>query len=405
MKRHIDYKNMVAALSKGIPVAVACLTMFSMAAAQSISEGVEVLPGTGSGNEVFITQETDPAIGPLNSALIEILGDDNVLGGWTALGQFSWAFDGGTELGQTSGQFGSDNVFESIQTGSNNVIGFLQGVSATEAGTFSLSIAEIGAYGLVSENAYGDDVDHSALAVADDVGGRMNDWLIVGVPSDASTAAIMQTGNLNLVSALQLGSGNTVDLMQSGNGNELWATQCTDDSMVIIDQVNGDDNIAVVNQIGDGTGAAFIADAAVFQDGSGNTSVITQAAALGTISANAMINQTGDFNTASIYQAGSSGSGDMMEIDQTGNSNTGMISVYGISNDCEIVQMGDTIWANVDLGGDDNVATVDQSDDGAYASVDLSGDSNSVKIKQQSNSTPILLTLTGHNNKVKITQK
>ena len=405
MKRRIAYKKVVAALSKGVPVTVAFLTMLSMASAQSISEGVEVLPGTGSGNEVFITQEVDPVAGQLSSALIEILGDDNVLGGWTALGQFSWSFDGGSDLGQTSGQFGSDNVFESSQTGSENVIGFLQGVSPSEAGTFSLSISEIGAYGLFSENAHGDDIDHAALAVADDVGGRMDDWLIVGVPSDASTAALMQTGNFNIISSLQLGSGNSIDLLQSGDGNELWATQCTDNSSIIVDQVNGDDNLAVVNQIGDGTGAAFIADAAVFQDGSGNTSVITQAAALGTISANAMITQTGDFNVASVYQAGGTGSGDMMEIDQTGNSNTGMISVYGISNDCEIRQMGDTIWANVDIGGDENSATITKRDDGAYASVDLSGDSNMVKITQQSNSTPILLTLTGDNNMVKIKQK
>ncbi len=101
-----------------------CLTSGGISSAQSVSEGIEIIPGTGSGNEVFVTQELEPTAASLNRALIEILGDDNIVGGFTTLGQFTWAFDGGADLGQTTGQFGTNNVLGLSQVGTSNVIGF-----------------------------------------------------------------------------------------------------------------------------------------------------------------------------------------------------------------------------------------------------------------------------------------
>lgn len=374
------------------------------AGAQQLPEGIEYYPGTGSDNAFYLEQELTTDGATANVTSFEQDGNFNILGDTNPLGLFASGFAGADVGGQAALQYGVNNEFIGSQFGDSNVVSFLQGVSAAEAVNFQATMDEIGAYGVVAANAYGDDVDHSALAIADDLATRLNSWIAAGITSDSSSADVVQDGDANTVMLYQLGDSLVANINQVGSDNEAWAMMATHDSSVDIDQINGDGNQAVVTQLTDGVGG-LIADATIMQDGYDNVASITQAASLGTLSLSATIDQSGDFNVASIYQAGQSDANDRADITQAGNNNTAMMSIYGLGNSGEINQYANGTFADLQFTGNDNAVKLTQQEDNAYAAMAINGDDNSITIKQVANTTPIVLDIAGSNNNMKITQR
>ena len=116
-------------------------------------------------------------------------------------------------------QFGVNNDVNGSQHGTGNVLSFLQGVRDTDADNLIPTINEIGRYGLAAESDHGAPVDHAALAKADNLVSRLNDWIAAGASSDGSSADVEQDGDSNATVFFQMGDSLVTNITQIGNDN------------------------------------------------------------------------------------------------------------------------------------------------------------------------------------------
>jgi hypothetical protein len=240
--------------------------------------------------------------------------------------------------------------------------------------------------GIVQSNGNG-------IAQVSQTGSNNNAGIVQNeLPAIPSNADIVQAGNANSAVANQFfGTGIDVHIRQNGSGNTTGITQSAADSVIRVTQ-NGTNNNATV--VGEGT-TRF--GQSIEQNGDSNTVTAT---AINAESNNAeyTITQTGAHNDAIANQTSSSfsllsirqlGAGNQSDITQTGDIQSGTINQNGSGNLASINQagfasaeprLGNT--ALITQAGNNNNATIRQAGDAFTATVSQIGAGNYANVYQ-----------------------
>ncbi|MGA8148530.1 MAG: hypothetical protein WB870_13315 [Gallionellaceae bacterium] len=114
----------------------------------------------------------------------------------------------------------------------------------------------------------------------------------------------------------------------------------------------------------------------------------------------ALIDQSGDFNYATIDQGtgGAGGNGNYAEIDQSGSSNQASVVQTGYANRARIDQPGSFNSVNATQSGSGNLLNVVQNGSGNSLDVVQNGSGNSIDLAQTWNESQIQASQTGDNN-------
>jgi hypothetical protein len=244
----------------------------------------------GNGNYIDFLQ-----VGNLNSGEISQVGDNNE--GYAYLG---WAGDWWGFGGVLASLYSNESKVDISQNGDNNFGavwqygGINNEVNIAQDGNFN--VASIAQGFIYDDFAY--------------------DFTTPVYNTQFNYAEVNQYGNDNIGKAFQLGNSNSFTLTQNGNGNKVGAYIGPDDLLLRRNAYfaqDGNNNIFVGEQ---NDGATL--DNTSFQFGDNNAIDLLQGT--GDI---ALIQQTGDFNTANVYQYGV---GQDASVVQTGNSNTATVT-------------------------------------------------------------------------------
>jgi hypothetical protein len=248
----------------------------------------------------------------------------------------------------TIGQIGSDNYSEMVQIGSTNTGSISQNGNRNEGDVYQgwafgfwgetvITSSLSNSNSQVTLNQFGDDnlgavwqyggandQVHITQVGNTNISQIAQGFIYVDAPYNFSTpvdntqfnyAAVNQYGNGNTGKAFQLGDHNSFTLTQNGAGNKVGYTALGDllsRRNAYFDQ-DGDYNTFVGVQ---NDGATL--DNTSFQFGDHNNIDLLQGAG-----DNALIQQSGDLNTANVYQYGV---GQDASVIQTGNSNTATVT-------------------------------------------------------------------------------
>jgi Curlin associated repeat len=203
-------------------------------------------------------------------------------------------------------------------------------------------------------------------------------------------ADIMARSNVRLV-----GTGNAVEVTQTGRNLvadtyiEGQLNRATSQANAI--QQNGDNAAATVSIIGDqnsfsvkqsstsfGEIGAGRNDAAIIIEGTGNDAAIQQTNDFGELFFNsASVSQTGNSNTAAIYQTVSptdlAAGGNTASVTQTGNDNDALIEQSGADNSATIEQEGSGNHGQIFQDGEGLSAILAQTGDALEYTINQTG--------------------------------
>lgn len=169
-----------------------------------------------------------------------------------------------------------------------------------------------------------------------------------------NSAVIQQDGNNNIAMIEQIGEGNTATILTRGRRHRVLLEQSSDDGKKnenrLEADISGEDNLVIAEQSNEGTGDA-LNDGSIAQSGRGNTVELFQRG--GTFSESvfgntAIIRQTGDSNISSVDQTGAD---NFVSLDQNGNSNLGDIVQNGQGLSVELVQNGNGLTQSITQTG------------------------------------------------------
>lgn len=305
-------------------------------------------------------------------------------------------------------QTGSGAIATVTQDGAND----RSTVTQTSGGT--VTVQQTGVQGSTSTVTTGADdrPPESTVTIRQtDTGGA------VAGTSEANVSTVIQD---NVNGFGETGTGSTVSVTQHHNiagteQNSSYVQQGRNavSGQVSVSQVGGDnssyyssftsfDNDADIDQSGEGNNSTVLqnfqargAYASVSQHGTGggdNDAFIEQVSdgyaavpAEFARGADAIISQNGSGNSSSISQTGYSelmSQGNYALNVQTGDDDISSIDQGGIDNEALVHQSGTGNWSMVDQGGNNNSAHVTQTTDGNMSSVIQSGSGNSATVTQ-----------------------
>jgi hypothetical protein len=186
-----------------------------------------------------------------------------------------------------------------------------------------------------------------------------------------------QSGSRINVLARRTGVGGDVDVTQQNGRNNLIDVDLFGNSYVVdVDQVDGSDNKAFVTQ-NNGTGliAPTNSEAKVRQEGSRNTTRVTQDGK----GHKSVATNNGDGNTLVQKQ---SGTNQFQRIESDGNRNTFRVTQMGSGNDLYVNGRGTGPGLNTSRGADRNTFTATQDGSDLVASGSIDGTGNRITLDQ-----------------------
>jgi len=366
--------------------------VISAVSAQSIGQSLDITQG-GEFNEVAVTQSGANSVivnqdGLNGDVQINQAGDGNLV---QVIQHYNYTNSADIPLVVNQAASSTNSSLLIAMGGDNNslfldqrrtidstldvsVEGFSNTITANQADTDFGSVANVWATGEYNQMTVNQAGFNSQLLAFSGHSSTSSNTIVIDQRGSDSTVRTHHEGNSNLVtvdqntadSRVDVGifvydgidviedpygaNSNTVDIVQRGvaNAADVSVVRYTDDPDSVAEGVT-----ALVNQDGDSN--------SIFVTASGNGDIID-------------IYQRGSFNSLNLDAY--NGSMNNLDIDQTGESSSLMVSVTGISNSLSINDKGTGNWTEVFQSGQNNSLTLNIIGTGMHNTINQSGMNN-----------------------------